>query len=201
MKAFFRARILKGLKHLLECRVISQPEHAELLATLPPEKKWVVYLEAPFSSSTHIVKYLGRYTHRVAISDARLVSADAQQVCFITRDGKIANLLPTVFTERFMLHILPSGFHKIRHYGLYAPGASRARLDTARKFLAPPPDSATDANPTSNPSSREREPWDKLILRLTGKDPLLCPKCRGARLQAHYLSSIPFATGPPLRNS
>jgi hypothetical protein len=199
MKAFFYARVLAGLRRLCANGVLSSTDHDELLKSLPPQKKWVVYLEAPFSNATHIVKYLGRYTHRIAISDARLVSVDADHVRFVTRDGKVACLPRAIFVERFMWHVLPAGFHKIRHYGLYAPGASRKRLETARALLTPPNERDGDSENERVTTIPANESWDVLVIRLTGKDPLLCPKCRAGRMQPRPLPNPLHATGPPAR--
>jgi hypothetical protein len=201
LKAFFRARILSGLERLRGRGILSATEHAELVTSLPAEKKWVIYLEAPFSNKTHIVKYLGRYTHRIAISDARIVSVDAAYIHFVTRNGNVTCLSHATFIERFMWHVLPPGFRKIRHYGLYAPGASRTRLNVARALLTPKPQPTTRTGDEPEQCAEPpcREPWDELIIRLTGKDPLECPKCHNARMIAYLLLPVPRATGPPTR--
>ena len=110
--------------------------------------KWVVYCKAPFAGPEQVLRYLSRYTHRVAISNRRLVAADDTSVAFRWKDyrsngpgrWKTMRLHPHEFIRRFLIHVLPKGFHRIRHYGLLA-GANRAEnIATARILLdvAPP---------------------------------------------------------------
>jgi hypothetical protein len=189
MRALFRGRILAGLDRLQREGVISPREHNELVRSLPAKKKWVVHIERPFGKSTHVLKYLGRYTHRIAISDARLISADDHQVCFATRGGEQATLTNKAFMERFMLHVLPKGFHKIRHYGLYAPGQAVRLREMARALCA--------VGTSSGAPSPCKESWDELLWRLTGKDPLLCPRCGKARMLRVAITAELHVTGPP----
>ena len=125
--------------------------------------KWVVYCKAPFARPQQVLRYLSRYTHRVAISNRRLVAADDASIAFRWKDYRIdgparwktMQLHPHEFIRRFLVHVLPKGFHRIRHYGLFA-GANRAdNIAAARALLgvAPPvpdlqqqPDVATDAS-------------------------------------------------------
>jgi hypothetical protein len=124
--------------------------------------KWVVYCKAPFAGPRQVLRYLSRYTHRVAISNRRLVAADDGGIAFRWKDYRIdgparwktMRLHPHEFIRRFLVHVLPKGFHRIRHYGLFA-GTNRAEnIATARALLgvAPPvvdpqqqPDVAPDA--------------------------------------------------------
>ena len=110
--------------------------------------KWVVYCKAPFAGPKQVLRYLSRYTHRVAISNRRLVAADAAGVAFRWKDTRIdgpdrwktMRLHPHEFIRRFLLHVLPKGFHRIRHYGLFANANRAETIATARAFLdvAPP---------------------------------------------------------------
>src|SRR5262249_25333006 len=110
--------------------------------------KWVIYCKAPFAGPKQVLRYLSRYTHRVAISNRRLIAADDAGIAFRWKDYRIdgpgrwktMGLHPHEFIRRFLLHVLPKGFHRIRHYGLLA-GANRAEnIETARALLgvAPP---------------------------------------------------------------
>src|SRR5829696_7542707 len=105
-------------------------------------KRWVVYAKPPFGSPAHVLAYLGRYTHRIAIANSRLVEADDETVTFRWRDYRHGNaprlmsLAADEFIRRFLLHSLPDGFHRIRHYGFLANGCRRARLATIRRALA-----------------------------------------------------------------
>jgi endogenous inhibitor of DNA gyrase (YacG/DUF329 family) len=145
LRARFRARIVAGLERFRQQgKLLTAAQWRTLLRRLPRAKRWVVHIEAPRGRSTHVVQYLGRYTHRVAISDARLVAFDGKLVAFHTRDGKVAQLSTLAFTSRFMLHTLPRGLCKIRHFGLYSP-ALRPRLELARQLLPPVPAAADPA--------------------------------------------------------
>lgn len=138
------------------------------------KKSWVVYAKPPFGSPAHVLAYLGRYTHRVAIANSRLVSIADGTVSFRWRDyrhgtaQKLMTLEAAEFIRRFLLHSLPDGFHRIRHYGFLANGCRRARLATIRPFLAATAPITID-NEKAAPS-----------LQLPGFDPTACPCCGGA---------------------
>jgi hypothetical protein len=110
--------------------------------------KWVVYCKAPFAGPEQVLCYLSRYTHRVAISNRRLVAADDTGIAFRWKDYRIngpgrwktMRLHPHEFIRRFLLHVLPKGFHRIRHYGLFASANRAESIATARALLdvAPP---------------------------------------------------------------
>jgi hypothetical protein len=137
-------------------------EHAHLAATaafaafLAPLKKtnWFVYAKPPFAGPEAVLAYLARYTHRVAISNRRLVARDADGVTFRYKDYRrngqeryrTMTLVPGEFIRRFLLHVLPKGFHRIRHYGLLASAARKANIARARELLAAPePPTVRDA--------------------------------------------------------
>ena len=98
-------------------------------------RKWVVYCKAPFGGAEQVFEYLGRYTHRVAISSARLRSVTQDEVVFRTRGDHVARMAPVEFIRRFLLHTLPPGFRKIRHYGLLSPSGVAHRLPLAMALL------------------------------------------------------------------
>jgi Putative transposase/Transposase zinc-binding domain len=108
--------------------------------------KWVVYCKAPFAGPQQVLRYLSRYTHRVAISNRRLVAADDGGIAFRWKDYRVdgpgrwktMRLHPYEFIRRFLLHVLPKGFHRIRHYGLLAGTAKAEHLATTRKLLDMP---------------------------------------------------------------
>ena len=120
-------------------------------------KRWVVYAKPPFAGPEAVLAYLSRYTHRVAISNRRLLTLDAAGVTFrykdYRRDGadrqRVMTLGADEFIRRFLLHLLPHGFHRIRHYGLLAGAARRTALARARELLAvaPPPDDDVPQEP------------------------------------------------------
>jgi hypothetical protein len=114
------------------------------------KKPWVVYAKPPFAGPEAVLAYLSRYTHRVAISNRRLLAFDKTGVTFRYKDyrrggadrQRVMTLGADEFIRRFLLHVLPRGFHRIRHYGLLAGSARRASLTRARELLAvaPSPD-------------------------------------------------------------
>ena len=120
-------------------------------------RRWVVYAKPPFAGPQAVLAYLSRYTHRVAISNRRLIAFDEAGVTFrykdYRRDGaerrRVMTLAADEFIRRFLLHVLPRGFHRIRHYGLLAGSARKASLALARELLnvAPPPDDDTPEEP------------------------------------------------------
>lgn len=111
------------------------------------KKRWVVYAKAPFAGPEAVLAYLSRYTHRVAISNRRLISFDETSVTFRYKDyrcngaerQRLMTLSTDEFIRRFMLHVLPRGFHRIRHYGLLAGSARKASITRARELLAVAP--------------------------------------------------------------
>jgi hypothetical protein len=155
-----------------EGRLMFFGEHARLCdasafaAALAPLRRidWVVYAKPPFAGPKSVLAYLSRYTHRVAISSSRLISLDRSGVTFRYKDyrrqggerHKRMTLSAAEFIRRFLIHVLPQGFHRIRHFGLFANTSRAANLARARTLLAcatPPPapvaanDDATDAFP------------------------------------------------------
>jgi hypothetical protein len=127
-------------------------ERRDFLHHLAPvrTKRWVVYAKAPFAGPEAVLAYLSRYTHRVAISNGRLIAFDESGVTFRYKDYRraeadrqqVMRLTVEEFIRRFLIHVLPRGFHRIRHYGLLAGSARKASLTLARELLdvAAPPD-------------------------------------------------------------
>ncbi|MBK8176656.1 MAG: transposase [Rhodospirillales bacterium] len=123
-------------------------------AVLAPLKKtkWFVYAKRPFAGPDAVLTYLSRYTHRVAISNRRLVACDDEGVRFRWKDyradgharWKTMTLPVAEFIRRFLLHVLPFGFHRIRHYGFLANGQRRTAVDHARVLLAAKPEAPDD---------------------------------------------------------
>jgi Putative transposase/Transposase zinc-binding domain len=123
---------------------------------------WIVYCKAPFAGPEPVLRYLSRYTHRVAISNRRLVAADDGGIAFRWKDYRIEGpgrwktmtLAPAEFIRRFLIHVLPKGFHRIRHYGLFANGNRRETIARVRELLAvaeQPKTNDRDARDTSQP--------------------------------------------------
>jgi len=152
-------------------------EPCEFARYLGPLRKaaWVVYAKRPFGGPEQVLAYLGRYTHRVAVANSRLVAIDECGVRFRWKDyrhhdkQKVMTLEPGEFIRRFLLHVLPDGFHRIRHYGFLANGRRAAKLETCRRLLAAP------VPPTVVPPDDYRDRHH----RLTGHDLRRCPCCGG----------------------
>jgi hypothetical protein len=169
LSRLFRRRFLEELQRLHQAgRLQFFGEHAGLAdaaqfkAWLAPLRKaeWVVYAKPPFAGPKAVLAYLSRYTHRVAISNSRLLAMDDQGVCFRWKDYrakgrtryKTMTLEPQEFMRRFLLHVLPGGFHRIRHYGLLANGSRRADLARVREALqveVKPPSVDAEATPSA----------------------------------------------------
>jgi hypothetical protein len=136
--------------------------------------KWVVYAKEPFAGPEPVLRYLSRYTHRVAISNQRLVAADDGGVAFRWKDyrldgpdrWKTMTLHPHEFIRRFLMHVLPKGFHRIRHYGLFANGNRADNIAQARELLNVPP-------PVKEADQEKPAADDTRVL------PCPCPRCGG----------------------
>tara|TARA_R110002020_G_scaffold18754_1_gene65129 strand:- start:109 stop:1065 length:957 start_codon:yes stop_codon:yes gene_type:complete len=164
---------------------------------LAPLRKinWVVYAKQPFGGPETVLAYLSRYTHRIAISNHRLVSADASTVAFRWKDYrikkgdrmKVMRLTTDEFIRRFLIHVLPSGFHRIRHTGFLANGIRRDRIAKIKFLLdAEPeptqmPDEATNSEPDDPPVHQP------------------CPKCGGAMIivEIFLRGQTPKSRAPP----
>ncbi len=168
-------------------------DRAAFAARLAPLRRaeWVVYAKRPFAGPEAVLAYLARYTHRVAISNSRLVSLDDRGVTFRWKDyrqdgearQKLMTLAPGEFIRRFLIHVLPAGFHRIRHYGLFANTARAANLAKARALLPPPP-------PSAAPSNEEPE--------VAAKPANACPCCGGRMILVEIFErgAVP-RTAPP----
>ena len=136
------------------------------------KSEWVVYAKPPFGGPEAVLSYLSRYTHRIAISNYRLVSADAGTVAFRWKDYrikrgdrmKVMRLDTHEFIRRFLIHILPDGFHRIRHYGLLASAARKTNIAKIRTLLGAEPAAQEDASTAE-------------VIPLTLREP--CPECGG----------------------
>lgn len=190
----YRGKFLAGLRRLHAQGRVPLPELGPLYA-----KDWVVYAKPPFGGPEQVLKYLARYTHRVAISNHRLVAMTPSplggegrgegKVTFRyhdyadSRKEKLLTLSAEEFLRRFVMHVLPKGFMKIRHYGLLASRQREGRLRLSRRLLLPklalPGSAATDIKPT---------------------EPARCPRCGSVRLAQGELlprtGMSPFVCGP-----
>jgi len=154
---------------------------------------WVVYAKRPFGGPEQVLAYLGRYTHRVAIANSRLINIEDGQVSFRWRDyrqnatNKVMTLTAEEFIRRFLLHALPDGFQRIRHYGFLANGRRADKLALCRRLLAAPP------SPSPEPARDYRERYREL----TGRDLDRCPCCGGTMVRgAAWPPSSPQGSTP-----
>jgi hypothetical protein len=160
----FKGKLMDALRKLKQDGIIPLSDGAfgTLMASLQAQD-WVVYLKKTFHGPEGTLQYLGRYTHRVGIANSRLLDVTVNQVTFRTKDGRSVSLHPVAFLRRFVQHVLPDKFKKIRHAGLYA---SPKALALARDLLGSPP------APVQPPPS-----WQEELLALTGRDVTRCPEC------------------------
>jgi len=171
----FKGKMMDALRTLRQDGVIHMSDGAfgTLMASLQ-DQDWVVYLKRTFHGPANTLQYLGRYSHRVGIANSRLLNVTESEVTFRTKDGRTVTLDPVTFLQRFVQHVLPDKFKKIRHAGLYAsPKAlaqARALLGSPKQPVAPQPT------------------WQEALLALTGRDVTRCPRC-GDRLGRRELAS------------
>jgi len=165
--------------------------------------EWVVYAKPPFAGPQQVVDYVGRYTHRVAISNQRILDIKNGQVKFIWRDyrdhnqQKIMPLSADEFIRRFLLHVLPNGFHRIRYYGFLANPHRKQKLELCRQLLGAVP-SPTPPVGSSEPVTPEdyRDRYD----RLTGRSLRECPVChRGHMIAVQALQ--PVRSSPAIQDT
>lgn len=157
--------------------------------------RWHVYAKRPLGGGEHLFKYLGRYTHRVAISNHRLIDVTDTSITFATKDGKRAELPPIEFIRRFLQHVLPKGFTKIRHYGLYAGANVEHRLAIARRLAS---GSNVVREPETKKAADDTVSQENILTMLFGPNFLACPVCKVGRMRPiGPIPAEPQARGPP----
>ena len=197
LSRLFRRRFLEELDqahhHAAGCSSSARTPGSSMRGRSPTGSRrcaqceWVVYAKRPFAGPAAVLAYLSRYTHRVAISNQRLLALDERGVTFRWKDyratGKTRYKTMTLgadeFMRRFLLHVLPSGFHRIRHYGLLANAGRREHLARARELL--------HVVPTATRSAADRR-------RRHGQPTFVCPHCGAAMIIVET-----FARGQPIR--
>lgn len=194
LKIVYRAKLLGLLAKAYSGATLDFPGHSapwaapeafgRLIAQVR-KKKWVVYAKKPFASPETVLAYLGRYTHRTAISNSRILTVDTQRVTFSYRDRKDANRKKTMtldgaeFIRRFLLHVLPSGLMRIRYFGFLANRAKATRLARCREILSVPP-----PQPVTTPS---------LTFMAWVESRTRCPSCgAGTLIPVRMLPPIPW---------
>jgi hypothetical protein len=147
-------------------------------------QEWVTYCKPPFRDSEQLLEYLGRYTHRVAISNHRIIKFEDGKVTFRWRDYKDNNQVKQMtlgvfeFIRRFLLHILPTGFVKIRHYGILSNRSRCTKLKKCREFLG---------MITDKTKQKTKLSWEDLLRQLTGIDLRECPVCGQGKMITHEI--------------
>ena len=210
LSKIIRGKFLEALeKDYLEGRLGDRVPHAQFPGFLRKlrRKKWVIYAKEAFGGSQKAFHYLSRYTHRVAISNHRLVSLAEGKVSFQARDNsrpgqkRLVTLTAQEFIRRFLLHVLPPRFVKIRHYGLMAPSNAKTKLEQARTLLslqAPGALHEPQARELDTPSAPQT--WQEKLQALTGVDITICPNC-GGRLLRRRLLGNESTPAPPVWDS
>jgi hypothetical protein len=174
----FRGKFLYYLKQAMlefhgSISYLQDPSKFNDLMSSLYQKEWVVYCKPPFKNAGCVVEYLGRYTHRVAISNNRIEKLEDGAVTFKWRDykdrnkQKVMDLTADEFIRRFLIHVLPAGFTRIRHYGLLSPRNKASKLKLCKKLT----------NTPINDVPKVKLDTLELLKKLTGKDFTLCPCC------------------------
>ena len=189
MSALFRGKFLSCLKDIFESGDLIFPggighlvgPHAfESFRRRLYHKKWVVYCKPPFDGAEGVLRYLGRYTHRIALSNNRILELRDGRVSFSWRDysdgdrQKIMTLEADEFIRRFLLHVLPDRYVRIRHFGLLGNRRCKDNIVLCRELLG-----------SGVPAEKQRpgtETWQEQVLRVCGVDVTVCPVCRKGRM-------------------
>ena len=176
------------------CHALAAPQPWQQFLASLQNTEWVVYVKPPFGGPAHVLKYLARYTHRVAIANHRLLALDEGQLTFRWKDYAHGNRQRTMtldaveFLRRFLLHVLPTGFQRIRHYGLLANRGRQATLVLCRSLLQRLRETPLGLQPAQAPQPRQEKPGGR------------CPACqRGHMVWVARLAPqpTPFAREPP----
>jgi Putative transposase/Transposase zinc-binding domain len=189
MSALFRGKFLAYLKDVFESgnlvfhggiRHLKEPHTFESFRKQFYHKKWVVYCKSPFTGAEGVLQYLGRYTHRIAISNNRILTLQDGKVSFRWRDyadgekQKIMTLSADEFIRRFLLHVLPDRYIRMRHYGLLGNRKCKNNISLCRELLG--------SNQNITKERDTPETWQEQLLRICNVDVTLCPICRKGRM-------------------
>jgi hypothetical protein len=201
LSRLFRGKVLAYLKKSWESKEL---EFSGTIAKLKDwfavllndlyKMEWVVYAKPPFKDAEMLIDYLGRYTHRIAIGNHRILKIEDREVFFHWRDyadgnkKKIMRLEASEFIRRFMLHVLPRKFVKIRYYGLLANRKRDSMLSQCRRLLS---------DPIKPKKKKDTETWQELLLRTCGMDLTTCPFCKNGRMIKKEVIQPPRCNSPP----
>lgn len=199
LSRMFRGKFLHHLKARYKKGEIKLPCNSNDFHALLDDlyqKEWVVYAKPPFNNAENLFAYLGRYTHRIAISNHRIQKVENDKVFFKWRDYSDGNTMKVMslnafeFIRRFLLHVLPHRFVKIRHYGIFSNRNRKVMVETCRRLLCVYIDKV----------AKVVESWQERLLRLSGFDVLCCPFCKKGKMVAcetlsPAIHSPPFGRG------
>jgi len=204
MSALFRGKFLGLLKKCFTsddpafpgsiCH-LKQPGDFEIFRKQLYQKKWVVYCKPPFGGLKGVLQYLGRYTHRIAISNNRILTSREGHVSFLWRDyaddnrKKIMTLKADEFIRRFLLHVLPHPYAMIRHFGLLANRNRNNAVAVCRKILG--------TGETIVKENSRKETWQEQLVRICGIDVTVCPVCQKGRMARMALLLPCRCNSPP----
>jgi len=203
MSALFRGKFLDLLKNSFTSEDLvfpgsishlKEPGAFESLRNHLYHKKWVVYCKPPFDGAAGVLQYLGRYTHRIAISNNRILAMQDGTVSFLWRDYADNNRQTTMtlkaeeFIRRFMLHVLPPRYVRIRHFGLLANRNRKNNISLCREFLG--------TGKTVTKEKARQETWQEQLYRICGIDVTLCPVCHKGRMSRIALL-LPYRCNSP----
>src|SRR5208282_3557979 len=163
------------LEFFADHAALAEPAAFQTFLAALRKREWVVYAKRPFGGPDAVLAYLSRYTHRVAIANNRLVAFDGERVTFKWKDYrakddaryKLMTLDADEFIRRFLIHVLPSGFHRIRHYGLLANANRADNIALARRLLGAPDPAPTSAESDGADGGQQQDEWNT------------CPCCGG----------------------
>lgn len=199
----FRGKVLEFFEKAFnqgDLQFMGAIEHLNSRAHFKPlliscaQKEWVVYAKEPFAGPAQVIAYLGQYTHRIAITNYRLVKIDGDEVHFKVRDRenpaekKVMVLPAREFMRRFLLHVLPRGYVRIRHFGLLGSRLKKLKIAIVRQIQGV----------VTKVKERLIESAEQILKRVTGIDPDLCPICKTGALKK--LFRLPSILGPPELN-
>lgn len=204
MSALFKGKLLAHIKSAFASGelifpggigYLREPHVFERLRRQLYNKKWVVYCKPPFDGAEGVLQYLGRYTHRIAISNNRILTAEDSTVSFRWRDyaagskQKTMTLKAEEFIRRFLLHVLPDRYVRIRHFGLLANRRRKDNISLCRELLGT----------CTNIVKEKKEPWQEQLLRICGIDVTTCPVCQKGRMFTVDELLPSRCNGPPNR--
>lgn len=190
MGKLFKGIYVSKLRQLCQKRLLKLPDQHDTQSLLDSlmKKDWVVYAKPPFAGPEKLLDYLGRYTHKIAISNHRIMACNEKSVTFQWRDYadhnkvKLMTLKPEEFIRRILSHVVPKNFMRIRSFGFLANACKTKKIAVIRQALSAKP-----------PAAKEKLDSATLMLNLTGKDIMRCPYCDQGTL--HIIKQLPAKFG------